>query len=59
MSSWPSRRTTLAIAVLMDIRREELRHAGSSCDSSYELAPGEQKLYELGEGSRTAIEKLK
>jgi rubrerythrin len=38
----------LAIAVLMDIAGEELRHAGQFLRLLYKLAPDEEKLYALG-----------
>ena len=38
----------LAIAVLMDIAGEELRHAGQFLRLLYQLAPDEEKLYALG-----------
>ena len=38
----------LAIAVLMDIANEELRHAGQFLRLLYKLSPDEEKLYESG-----------
>jgi rubrerythrin len=38
----------LAIAVLMDIANEELRHAGQFLRLLYKLAPDEEKQYESG-----------
>ena len=48
----------LAIAVLMDIAGEELRHAGQFLRLLYQLAPDEEKLYAIGaKETERAIEK--
>ena len=50
----------LAIAVLMDIAGEELRHAGQFLRLLYKLSPDEEKLYALGAKEvERAIEKSK
>ena len=50
----------LAIAVLMDVAGEELRHAGQFLRLLYELAPDEEKLYAGGAKEvERAIEKSK
>ena len=50
----------LAIAVLMDIAGEELRHAGQFLRLLYQLAPDEEKLYARGAREvERAIEKAK